>query len=75
LKAVGCEQCDYTGYKGRFAVCQVFHITEQVKELLLKNEIEKVKQILAENSLRNEIKQRVINQETTIEEANRIFCL
>lgn len=33
-KAVGCKSCDFTGYKGRQAVGELFIIDDEVKEML-----------------------------------------
>jgi len=35
-KAVGCKSCDFTGYKGRQAVGELFVIDDAVKEMLTK---------------------------------------
>ncbi len=33
-KAMGCKLCNYTGYKGRVAIGELFVITEEIKEYL-----------------------------------------
>ena len=36
-KAVGCERCKGSGYKGRLGIYQVMPITESMQEMILKN--------------------------------------
>lgn len=36
--AVGCEECNNTGYKGRIAVYEIMTINREIKELIAKNE-------------------------------------
>lgn len=36
-KAVGCKECDFTGYKGRVAVGELFMIDDSVKEMIKQN--------------------------------------
>lgn len=78
IKPMGCKACNYSGYLARFAVCQVLHIDDKVRDLLDQNQIHKAKEILYEKgllSLKDELKLRVCNGETTLEEANRVVCL
>jgi len=35
LEAVGCEQCNNTGYQGRMAVIEVFDVTDDVKTMII----------------------------------------
>jgi type II secretory ATPase GspE/PulE/Tfp pilus assembly ATPase PilB-like protein len=39
-KAKGCEACKQTGYSGRMGLFEVFFITDEIAELILKNPIE-----------------------------------
>jgi len=34
FKAVGCKECDFTGYKGRQAIAELFIIDDKVKEMM-----------------------------------------
>ena len=36
-KAVGCDRCKGSGYKGRVGIYQVMPITETMREMILKN--------------------------------------
>ena len=31
----GCEDCNFTGFRGRLALAEVMHLDERVKELIL----------------------------------------
>lgn len=81
VEAIGCNECDYTGYKGRIAVSQVLFIDDQIKELLEKHTIAQVKKILYGDpkynllSLEDELRLRVCNGETTLEEAERVMFI
>jgi type II secretory ATPase GspE/PulE/Tfp pilus assembly ATPase PilB-like protein len=33
----GCDDCNFTGYKGRIGIYEVLHATEAIKELILQN--------------------------------------
>ncbi len=33
-QAVGCDQCNHTGYRGRVSVCEVMQITDKVRRLI-----------------------------------------
>jgi general secretion pathway protein E/type IV pilus assembly protein PilB len=36
-EAVGCEKCDYTGYKGRIAISEILLVNDEIDELIFKN--------------------------------------
>ncbi|MSO29932.1 MAG: type II/IV secretion system protein [Acidobacteria bacterium] len=33
-KAVGCDQCNHTGYRGRIGVCEVMKVTDKMRQLV-----------------------------------------
>lgn len=35
MQAVGCSQCNGTGYKGRVAVVEILHITDEIKQMII----------------------------------------
>jgi type II secretory ATPase GspE/PulE/Tfp pilus assembly ATPase PilB-like protein len=35
MQANGCEQCNYTGYIGRFAILELLEITEEIRKLII----------------------------------------
>ena len=75
-KAVGCENCFNTGYRGRFGIFEIMVLTERLKSLILKtfdsNRIkhEAVQQKM--RTLRQDGMQKVLNGLTTVEEVLRV---
>jgi general secretion pathway protein E len=75
-KAVGCEKCIATGYKGRLGIFEIMLLNEQIKSLILetfdsnriKNEAAKQKMI----SLRQDGIEKVLQGITTMEEVLRV---
>lgn len=75
-KAVGCEECNNTGYKGRIAVYEIMTINSKIKELIARNEnADIIKRAALENgmkTLRMNCARVVKNGITTIDEMLRI---
>lgn len=75
-KGIGCQQCNFTGYKGRRAVHEILVLDQQVKHLINKGALpETIKHYCLENgmqTLRDNMKELVLSGETTIEELIRI---
>jgi len=75
-KAVGCENCFNTGYRGRFGIFEIMVLTERLKSLILKtfdsNRIkhEAVQQKM--RTLRQDGMQKVLSGLTTVEEVLRV---
>ena len=75
-KAVGCENCFNTGYRGRLGIFEIMVLTERLKSLVLKtfdsNRIknEAVQQKM--RTLRQDGMQKVLNGLTTVEEVLRV---
>jgi general secretion pathway protein E len=75
-KAVGCEKCITTGYKGRLGIFEIMVLNEQLKGLILetfdsnriKNEAAKQKMV----SLRQDGIEKVLEGTTTMEEVLRV---
>jgi general secretion pathway protein E len=75
-KAVGCDKCIGTGYRGRLGIFEIMRLTEKLKSLILgtydsnqiKNEARREKML----SLRQDGIQKVMNGVTTIEEVLRV---
>jgi len=75
-KAVGCENCIHTGYRGRLGIFEIMVLTERLKSVILKtfdsnlikNEALQDKMI----TLRNDGLQKVLDGKTTIEEVLRV---
>lgn len=75
-KGMGCQQCNFTGYKGRRAVHEMLVLDQQVKHLINKGALpETIKQYCLENgmqTLRDNMKELVLSGETTVEELIRL---
>jgi general secretion pathway protein E len=75
-KALGCENCFNTGYRGRLGIFEIMVLTERLKSLILKtfdsNRIkhEAVQQKM--RTLRQDGMQKVLNGLTTVEEVLRV---
>jgi type IV pilus assembly protein PilB len=75
-KAVGCKLCNNTGYKGRFAVHEIFMLTATVREAIAKGiKEEELKKLALEAGMRslwdNTIR-NVLNGRTTLDELYRV---
>lgn len=75
-KGTGCQQCNFTGYKGRRAVHEMLVLDQNVRHLINKGALqETIKAYCLENgmqTLKDNMKELVIKGETTIEELVRI---
>ncbi len=78
-KAVGCEDCNHTGYRGRIAVMELLRMDPELDELvsrratrreILEAALEKGFVPMAEDAIR-----RVIDGTTTLEEITRVVDL
>ncbi len=75
-KAVGCPECDYTGYKGRLAVGELFVIDDTVKDMIHKglNDHE-IREKLKQNGMQTislQLENMLKRGETGYEEALRV---
>ena len=75
-KANGCPKCNFTGYKNRKAVGELFIMNDEVKELIAKgtNDIE-LKNIMVKNgmkTLKENILELLSSGETSLKEAIRV---
>lgn len=70
-----CEQCDNTGYKGRFAVAEFMYFTPELKQLFIDQapfrEIAQALKGQGFSDMRNEALARVANGETSLAEVER----
>src|SRR5215510_1590883 len=75
-KGRGCQTCSFTGMKGRVAIYEVMPITEELRDLILKDastaEIREIAQRAGMRSLRQAGLMKVIEGTTTIEEVLRV---
>ncbi len=75
-KAVGCENCIHTGYRGRIGIFEIMLLTEKLKSMILKTfDSTRIKnQALQDKmiSLRHDGLMKVLDGVTTIEEVLRV---
>ena len=75
FKAVGCNACSNTGYKGRIAIHEVLEMTEEIDHLVVANAIASDLQALAVEqgmvTMREDGLQKATTGETSIEEILR----
>jgi len=76
FKASGCTECDFTGYKGRQAVGELFIMNDKVKEMmkdgLNDHQIRIEMKKLGMKTIADKLKDMLIAGETSYEEAIRI---
>ena len=76
FKAQGCTECDFTGYKGRQAVGELFimndHVKEMMKEGLNDHQIRMEMKKRGMKTIADRLKEMLLAGETSYEEAIRI---
>jgi len=76
MRAVGCEKCNNTGYKGRLGIFEVFKIDEEMERFILKTP--SISELKAEAIRRGMITLKidglikVLEKKTTLEEIRRV---
>jgi type IV pilus assembly protein PilB len=75
-KGKGCQTCSFTGMKGRVAIYELMPVTEELKEMILKNaptaELRATAQAQGMKTLRQAGLAKVIEGTTTVEEVLRV---
>jgi len=75
-KAVGCEQCFHSGFRGRMGIFEVLQLDENIKRLILtafdSNQIQSAAQRQAMITLREDGIEKVLQGQTTFEEVLRV---
>ncbi|MBJ6726329.1 GspE/PulE family protein [Geomesophilobacter sediminis] len=75
-EAVGCEECNGTGYRGRSAIVELLDLNDEIRELIIsKAPIAQLKNAAREAGtlfLRESAVAKVLNGETTLREINRV---
>jgi type IV pilus assembly protein PilB len=75
-KGKGCHTCSFTGMKGRVAIYEVMPVTEELREMILRNaptaEIREMALAQGMKTLRQNALQKVLDGVTTIEEVLRV---
>ncbi|RLA71094.1 MAG: type II/IV secretion system protein [Epsilonproteobacteria bacterium] len=76
FKSVGCTECDFTGYKGRQAIGELFVIDAAVKEMMKDGfNDHQVREAMKKNGMRtiaDKLKDMLLAGETSYEEAIRV---
>ena len=75
-EGVGCIECNGTGFKGRFAICELLDLTDRIRELILEkrptSEIKKAARDEGMRFLRESAVERVMEGRTTLREINKV---
>jgi type II secretory ATPase GspE/PulE/Tfp pilus assembly ATPase PilB-like protein len=79
FRAVGCEQCDNTGYKGRVAIMELFKMDADMDELIARRatgrEIREAARKTGFRTLAEDAVARVLDGQTSLDEISRIVDL
>ena len=79
FRAVGCIQCDNTGYKGRVAIMELFKMDSDMDELIARRatgrEFREAARKTGFRSLAEDAVSRVLDGQTSLEEISRIVDL
>jgi type II secretory ATPase GspE/PulE/Tfp pilus assembly ATPase PilB-like protein len=79
FKAVGCDHCSGSGYRGRFVLMEVLLFDEKMDELIASNatppELARYARSAGFVSLREDAIRRVLIGDSTIEEVSRVVSL
>jgi type II secretory ATPase GspE/PulE/Tfp pilus assembly ATPase PilB-like protein len=75
-KAAGCEECHYTGYKGRTAIAEFLELSDEIREMILdKKPLSEVRKRAKEEGmifLRKAGMDKVLNGITSLRELNKV---
>jgi len=76
FKSVGCKSCDFTGYKGRQVIGELFVINDRVKEMMKDGfNDHQVREAMKKSgmlTIADKLREMLINGETSYEEAVRV---
>jgi type IV pilus assembly protein PilB len=76
FEGLGCIECNGTGYKGRFAICELLDLTDRIREMILEkrptSEIKKAAREEGMRFLRESAVERVMQGVTTLREINKV---
>jgi len=74
-KAVGCERCFDTGFKGRVAIMEALYFSKEIKRIILESGGEIDEELIKETAIKNGMltlrasgRERIKNGVTTVEE-------
>ena len=77
-QAKGCQECTFTGYRGRMGIYDVLVIDDTIKENILNNEVamaelRKNGERKGKSNLQKQCLKKVVCGQTSIEELNRVL--
>ena len=76
-RAVGCDKCNFTGYRGRLPVIERIEINAAMREAIFagQNDLETLKQSIGAGyrPMAESAQDRIVSGETTVKEANRVL--
>ena len=76
FKASGCKECDFTGYKGRQAIGELFIIDDSVKEMIKDgfndHQVREAMKRKGMDTISDKLKDMLIFGDTSYEEAIRV---
>lgn len=71
-KGSGCEKCNYTGFKGQVAIQEVFQVTDKIRHLISKSDVDlnlkRIAQMEGFKNLLDDGKSKVLQGITTVQE-------
>jgi type IV pilus assembly protein PilB len=74
--SVGCEVCNFTGYRGRTAIHELLDVTDNIREIILErrpgSEVRRTARSEGLTSLRESAIAKVFLGVTTLHEINRV---
>jgi len=75
-EAVGCKDCNFTGFRGRKSITEFLDLSDQVREMILQkrstSEIRKAAIAEGMTTLRQSALKKVLAGDTTLKEINRV---
>jgi len=73
----GCEECEYSGYRGRVPVVEILELAETDRQALLHNRfvVDEGKRAAGDNGLAHNTFEMIVSGVTTVEEAERAIGL
>jgi general secretion pathway protein E/type IV pilus assembly protein PilB len=79
FRAVGCDQCDNTGYRGRVAIMELFKMDGEMDELIARRatgrEIREAARKTGFRTLAEDAVARVLDGQTSLDEISRVVDL
>ncbi len=76
FKAVGCEKCFQTGYRGRIGIFEIMQMSEELKSLIIQTyDANRIKALAVQEgmvTLREDGIEKVLEGQTTLEEVLRV---